>query len=321
MHEEISARVENAIRERVFPGVVVGIVRNGGEREMLPFGRFTYEAGSPEVRVDTTYDVASVTKSISTASLALQMISERKLRLDEKVAEYLPELQNDYGATITDLLTYRVHGSQLSKLRLRTFEEIRTHVFEKGFDGPPAESVYTNLPAFLLGLVIERVEKSSLPALAHERLFGPLAMTQTTFFPSPSDCAPTEIDERGEVCGLPHDESAYVFARASRAAGHAGLFSTAPDLLNFIGALLEGKLRDVVKGAMHGRGWQIKGEFLGAHPDGRFGKTGFTGTSVVCDMQKGIGLVILSNRTFPKRPPDMTSINAFRRDIADIVLI
>ncbi|MDP2648543.1 MAG: serine hydrolase domain-containing protein [bacterium] len=320
MHEEISARVENAIRERVFPGCVVGIVRSGGEREMFPFGRFTYEADSPEVRIDTTYDIASVTKSIPTASLALQMIAEGKLRPDEKVVKYLPEMQNDYDATIEDLLTYRIHGPQLSKLRLRTFEEIRAHVFEKGFDGPPAESVYTNLPAFLLGLIIERVEERSLPALAHERFFGPLAMEQTTFFPSPSDCAPTEIDERGEVRGAPHDESAYVFARARRAAGHAGLFSTAPDLSNFLGALLGGKLPDVAKGAMRGRGWQTEGGLLGARPEGRFGKTGFTGTSVVCDMQKGIGLVILSNRTFPKRPPDMTSINAFRSDMADIAL-
>ncbi|MDP2649107.1 MAG: serine hydrolase [bacterium] len=320
MPEEISARVESAIRERVFPGCVVGIVRKGGERIAMPFGRLTYEEDASEVLIDATYDLASVTKSIPLASLALRMIAEGKLQPDEKVVKYLPELQSDYSATIEDLLTYRVHGAQLSKLRYRTFEEIRTHVFERGFDGPAGESVYTNLPAFLLGLIVEREEKRSLPALSHECLFGPLRMEHTTFFPSPDDCAPTEIDERGEVRGLPHDESAYVFARARRAAGHAGLFSTVPDLLNFLEALLEDKLPIISEGAVRGWGWQTEGGLLGAHPEGRFGKTGFTGTSVICDMQKGTGLTILSNRTYPKRPSDMTAINAFRSDMADIAL-
>jgi len=51
----------------------------------------------------------------------------------------------------------------------------------------------------------------------------------------------------------------------------------------------------------------------------RFGKTGFTGTSVALDMEKGIGLVILSNRTYPFRPKNMSAIATVRADIAAIV--
>ncbi len=322
MPNEIKARVERAITEKVFPGCVIGIVHKEGKRSVLPCGHFTYDADSPVVGEDTVYDLASITKSIPTASLALKFAHEGKLELKNLVVKYVPELQNDFGATIEDFLCYRVHGVQLSKFRYKTFEEIRTHVFEHGFSGPPGNPVYTNLPAFLLGIIVERVGRASLAHLAHTIFFEPLHMNQTTFFPSKSDCAPTEIDDRGVVHGLPHDESAYVFAKERRAVGHAGLFSTALDILNFLEALLQGKYPYVTDGAQKGLGWQLQDQMsMGKFASKRtFGKTGFTGTSVVVDIERGIGLVVLSNRTYPTRPADNRAINEFRGDIADILL-
>lgn len=322
MRKSIEARVERAIRERVFPGCVVGVVRKDGERTILPCGTMIYHSAAVRVREDTIYDLASVTKSIPTASLALTYIAEGKIRLEEAIKTYLPELQHEYGATVEDLLRYRVKGGQMSKLRLSTTEEIRTHVFAHGFDGPPGEEVYTNLPAYLLGLVVERVGGDTLSVLARERFFDPLGMSDTTFFPHDTQrVAPTEIDERGEVRGLPHDESAYVFAKAGRAVGHAGLFSTAGDVLNFLEALLRDRLPAVADGAQRGLGWQVRSaRFMGEHGSARaFGKTGFTGTSIVCDIERGVACVILSNRTYPKRPENDSGIARFRADIATIV--
>jgi len=324
MHSEIQMRIGRAITEKVFPGCVVGVVQKSGDRQVLSFGRFTYEKNSPEVRDESVYDLASITKSIPTASLAATLIESGKLRIKDSVKKYLPDLQHDHDATIEDLLCYRVHGTQLSKLPYKTFEEICTHALENGFDGPPEESVYTNLPAFLLGIIIERVGGSTLDRLAQKQFFDPLRMIGTSFPPNmglrKSHIAPTEIDDRrGEVRGLPHDESAYVFTKAGRAVGHAGLFSTVPDLLNFLEALLQGTLPAVLEAAKRGLGWQTEGMFLGSQPRNRFGKTGFTGTSIVCDYERGEGFVILSNRTYPKRPPDGSAMNAVRSDIADII--
>ncbi|MBI5469722.1 beta-lactamase family protein [Candidatus Kaiserbacteria bacterium] len=322
---EIKRRVDQAIAEKVFPGCVVGVVSDH-KTEILSFGHLTYDAGSEVVREDTTYDLASITKSIPLASLAAILIRAGKLSLTDRVRKYLPELQNDYDATIEDLLHYHVRGPQLSKLHLKTFEEIRTHVFEHGFDGKAGERAYSNLPAFLLGIILERVSGESLAALSHRLLFGPLGMEQTTFFPVASNCAPTEIDDRGEVRGLPHDESTYVFAKVRRAVGHAGLFSTAGDLLKFLSWLLEtesiyGHGVSIYQAAEQGLGWEIGATWMGSGAtDKTFGKTGFTGTSVCVDRAKGKAFAILSNRTYPKRPADNTAINAFRRDIADIVL-
>jgi CubicO group peptidase (beta-lactamase class C family) len=94
MRKEIEVRIEKAITEKVFPGCVAGVVRKSGERGIMPFGHFTYEQDSPEVREDTVYDMASVTKSIPVASLVLTFVAEGKLQLMDKVVKYLPELKN-----------------------------------------------------------------------------------------------------------------------------------------------------------------------------------------------------------------------------------
>jgi CubicO group peptidase (beta-lactamase class C family) len=344
MKDAIRELAERAIAERVFPGCVVGFVRATDEREILPFGQTRYDCGEP-VSETTVYDVASVTKSIPTAALAAQFVHEGKLALADKVTKYVPELHNDYGATIEDLLRYRVRGPRLSTLRYETFEEVHAHVLEHGFDGPPGESEYTNLPAYILGIILERVGLpaqaggASLAGLAHTHFFEPLDMRDTTYFPNADDCAPTEIIEGDEIRGVPHDESTRLFALSRRTVGHAGLFSTAPDMLTFLDALLQGKYPHVVEWAEKGLGWAVNELFFMGNPRGDAprigtgqcarrvaccGKTGFTGCSVLCDRARGVGLVILSNRTYPKRPADATSLNSainiFRRNIADIVL-
>ncbi len=316
----IEARACRAIDERVFPGCVIGLIRANGSRMTIPVGTLRYQA-IEYVREDTIYDLASITKSIPIASLALLMIAEGKMRLSDTVKTYLPEFQNDFGATIEDLMRYRVRGARMAHLRYTTFEEIRTHIFEHGFDGPPGESAYTNLPAFLLGIIVERIGGASLPVLTHKNFFEPLEMDDTTFFPHDLErVAPTEIANDEEIRGIVHDESARLFARRRRTVGHAGLFSTVPNLLNFLQTLQKRTYPMVVEGAEQGLGWQVSELWMGRkRGEKTFGKTGFTGTSMVCDIERGIGLVILSNRTYPKRPETDEAIFQFRTDIADIV--
>jgi CubicO group peptidase (beta-lactamase class C family) len=335
MRKKIEARAREAIEEHVFPGCVVGIVHKSGpstslrtsEREIVPCGNLTYEKDSAPVREDTIYDVASITKSIPTASLALMLMAEGKLALADKVSLHLPELKNDHGATIKDLLSYTVHGPKMSELKEKSAEGMRKYIFEHGFDAASGTSEYTNLPAFLLGIIVERTGGDTLDALAQQHFFNPLGMRNTTFFPNtgrynlPVLVAPTEVVDGEEVRGIVHDESARVFARAGKATGHAGLFSTAPDILTFLENLLRETYPYIVEGAQRGWGWQANdARFMGKHARPHtFGKTGFTGTSCVVDIERGVAFVILSNRTYPKRPPDDCAINAFRSGIADAI--
>ncbi|MBI5456480.1 beta-lactamase family protein [Candidatus Kaiserbacteria bacterium] len=339
--ERIVERCIRAVEERVCPGGIVGTVRASGEKKTYPFGHLT-DIDSAFVMDDTMYDVASITKSIPTASLTLALIDKGALSLDDLVAKHLHEFRNNYSdrVTIWHLLTYTIDSAPLSTLADKTSDEILAFVMARDMEHEPGTAFrYSNTPALLLGLIIERVLGVGIAQAAQDVFFRPLGMKSTGFMPQKnlqSRIAPSE----GGLRGVVHDESARVFASEGRAVGHAGLFSTAPDMMNFLEMLLRGGemrgrrylsqkiIRDMATnqiselGDSTGLGWELnQARFMGKHPSERtFGKTGFAGTSIVCDIERGSAFVILTNRTYPKRPPDDTAINAFRNDIADILL-
>jgi CubicO group peptidase (beta-lactamase class C family) len=181
-----------------------------------------------------------------------------------------------------------------------------------------------------------------LDVAADHYLFKPVAMRRTTFHPELIDkenIAPAEYDSwrRRIVCAEVHDESA--FSLLPRVVGSAGLFSTSPDLLAFIAFLLhEGSFSDMTLfkaetvAAMHtnmlpasagmttGLGWELDQPFMGKLRSGQtFGKTGFTGCSIVVDPTRKTGVVLLSNHIFPHRRNDRSIINEIRAELADIV--
>ncbi len=325
MPELIETLAKEAIKAGVFPGCVIGLVKKG-DRTIRAFGTLAHN-GEP-AREDTIYDLASVTKSIPVSSLILKLVHEELLTLQDLVRTWIPELQNDHAATIEDLLRYRVHGEPMSLIAHLSPKEIQQHIFTAGFADLPGASHYSNLPAYLLGIIVERVTGKSIANAARDAFFDPLNM-HSTFFPVEGyvpdvaySIAPTETEEAGDVVGIVHDESARAFAREGRVVGHAGLFSNAHDMATFLEALLAGSFPYVVKGAQKGLGWELNhGAFMGSHFGPRtFGKTGFTGTSILCDCDRGLGLVILSNRTYPVRPADNTAINAFRHAVADMLV-
>ncbi len=347
MENQITQIAKQAIKNRIFPGCVVGIVKTNGEQEILPFGNFTYDSKALEVKENTIFDVASLTKSIVTGSLALKLIDEGKLSLNDKLIDYIPEFRNsDRGnVLIKHLLTYTLDGYGLASLGDKTPNELMEYVMTHDFEKRPGEVFkYTNIPAGLLGLVVEKIYGNTLDNLANASFFEPLKMTRTTFHPnkfSLDEIVPTEIDHRGLVHGVVHDESAWIFkTKANKVTGYAGLFSTAPDILKFLEMLLNnGTLnnrkyfsQDIVEqmhtnqivglGDYTGLGWELyQPRYMGKNSTPHtFGKTGFTGCLCICDINKEIAYVILSNRIYPKRPKDSKMINKFRADIGDIIL-
>lgn len=347
MEQQISVKAHEAIKNKVFPGCVVGYVKKSGERNILPYGRFTYEESAELVKEDTIYDLASITKSIPTACLALRLIDEKRLSLIDRLIDYVPEFANSdrEAVLIKHLLTYTMGGYGLASLRLKTAADIFNVVFTRDFEERPGSIFkYSNIPAALLGLVLERVGGGTLDELADRDFFSPLKMHRTTFFPERfpiGEIPPTEIDDSETLIqGIVHDESARACKRDGKIVGHAGLFSTAGDLLTFLEMLLnKGMLNgkrylseDVVEQMgtnqipeLHdhtGLGWELdQPQWMGSRRTPHtFGKTGFTGTMVVCDVEKETAYIILSNRTYPKRPADSSANNAFRASIGEILL-
>ena len=108
MKNKLEKSLNNAIKGEIFPGCIVGVVRRSGKRILILSGNFTYEKDSSPIREDSIFDVASITKSIPTSCLALKLIDEGKLNLNDKLIDYVPEFNNsDRGAVLVKhLLTH-----------------------------------------------------------------------------------------------------------------------------------------------------------------------------------------------------------------------
>ena len=174
----------------------------------------------------------------------------RPIRLDAPVARYLPEwrrVQPDWRARVTvrHLLTHTsglpAHQDYFETLKNR--RDIVAAAFTEPLAYEPGtQSVYSDLGFILLGEIIERLTGKPLDQLAHERIFVPLGWL-THFYPPKSlraRIAPTENDQRFRkrlIRGEVHDENAWAMGGV---AGHAGMFSTAPDLAVFCQMLLNG---------------------------------------------------------------------------------
>jgi len=349
MRKEISEIINKGINEKIFPGAVVGIIKNG-HREIFPFGRFTYE-DSPEVQINTIYDVASVTKAIPTASLILTFLDQGVVKFDDPVVKFLPEFGNHPGkdqVSIRHLLTYTLDLDMppMSSLKHLSPDEIMARIISAPSKSKPgAKFLYNNSTALLMGLILKKLTGKMVDKLADEYFFKPLKMERTGFHPlqnfKKEDIAPTEICEwRGrEIIGEVHDESSFVLQQKYYF-GVAGLFSTAPDLLVFLEMLINNgekdgkrffseKMVDLMSanhladiGESAGLGWGLNQEsFMGKNRTlNTCGKRAFTGPLALWDHSQKSALVFLANRTYPKRPTDNSAINRIRSALADVVL-
>lgn len=94
MTSEVKELIEEAIEEKIFPGCSFGRISTTGA-EIYNFGKFTYEEDSKDVDESTIYDVASITKLVSTGFLCMQALRDEKINLEEKIKKYFPQFQSE----------------------------------------------------------------------------------------------------------------------------------------------------------------------------------------------------------------------------------
>ena len=333
--------LKRAETEGVFNRAVAGFILPDGSREFLTLN-------TPE---NTVFDIASLTKVCPTSTLALSYILEGKLSVDTKVIDYIPELKTNYRDDIRvfHLLTHSLRTLPAEGI----LEALYTYQFEKA---PGADFNYGNPASVLLGMILQRLTGKDLQQQGRERFFIPLGMTRSGWDPLTRDWNPIPKDEispteicsfRGrEIQGEIHDESAWVL-RKLFPVGSAGMFSCVPDLLNFVQTILKdgvaadgkrimpaGILKMVsenafaldsaskystAKDACTALGWELNSaKFMGTKISPHtFGKTGFTGASIVADPDQGAAVVLLSNFTYPHREANADRIHAFRATLSD----
>jgi uncharacterized protein YbbC (DUF1343 family)/CubicO group peptidase (beta-lactamase class C family) len=342
----IAPVIERAVREGKMPGAVVLIGHNGRVVYRRAFG---YRALVPRrlpMRVDTIFDLASLTKVIATTTAIMQLLEEGKLRLEDPVANYWPE----FGANGKDQITVRelmTHYSGLPPdLQLEPawsgYDTAMKMIEQANLVFPPGTRfMYSDVNYETLGELVHRLSGEPLNVYCATHIFKPLHMRNTMFLPPESlrmRIAPTQYrdgDHGPLLWGVVHDPTAQDMEGV---AGHAGLFSTADDLAIFAEMLLDGGKRHGVrvlsvlsvdkmttpqtlpgKMAVRGLGWDIDTAFSSNRGDlfpvGSFGHTGFTGTSIWIDPFSRTYVILLTNAVHPE---GKGNVIALRSEIANL---
>jgi CubicO group peptidase (beta-lactamase class C family) len=290
------AILESAITTRAFPAASVAITKEGKLIALKALGTFTFEGAPPfsrslreggdfdlAVTPATLFDVASLTKVLATTTAAALLYERGLLELDAPVIGVIPEFLVDscgepdprrHNITFRMLLAHSSGLPSYEKLFLKAHsrEDLLRAVFTMPLSADPStRAEYSDIGFILLGAALERLAGESLDAFCQREVFGPLAMTNTTFNP-PKEMRskiPPTADEREEspeqsgagapardlpppsqppslsrsifrkriIQGEVQDENAFILGGV---AGHAGLFSTAEDVARFGHAMLNG---------------------------------------------------------------------------------
>jgi len=333
-------RAGTAVAQEVMRGTLPGaaLVVGRGANVVAKRGVGRLGSGLGEVNPDSTiYDLASLTKVIATTSAVMLLVEDGKMELDAPVSRYVPEFTGGSKAQVTvrQLLTHTSGLPAGASPPRGTPEETLARLIATPLKTRPGERVvYSDLGPIVLFVAAERVAEEPLPEMLARRVFLPLGMLSTRFGPLDGcgTCAPTTEEFRGVV----HDPTA---RRIGGVAGNAGLFSTAADVGRFAAMMAGGGALGNVRifreetvreftsrqpGASdRALGWVTPGDKRAEGSEGvrisdaAFGHTGFTGTSLWIDPERGTWAVLLTNRTYIPRAPNR--MQALRRTVNDFV--
>ncbi len=338
-----------------FPGAVLVVVKDGKIIKQTAYGYAKRYSENGELldsptpmTLATGFDIASNTKSFATAMAMMHLVERGLLDVNAPIYHYLPEYrgQGREARRVRDLLNHQsgygpqVHffdpENKLGKLfysrdKEKTQRLIATKVPFKVGNG--VQATYSDTGFKLLGTIVERIASMPLDQYVEQHIYAPLGLHNTLFTPLrkgrlPSEFAATELNgnTRGGRVEFPgirtytlqgevHDEKA--FYSMGGVAGHAGLFSTGPDLAVLVQMLLNGggygnvhlfeeSVLDIftaphARARSFGLGWrraadgETRWHFGPYASHEAFGHTGWTGTATVVDPALDLGIILLTN--------------------------
>ncbi|MGD9017464.1 MAG: serine hydrolase domain-containing protein [Desulfobacterales bacterium] len=323
---------------RVFPGAVALASQKGRTVIESAWGAANLKTGEL-VAADTVFDLASLTKPLVTAVIAMRLMATNRLKLNEPIGSALPSLLGTDKSELTveqllrhtsGLPDYRPYYLRLGEIpaagRAEVVLEWITREPLEAFPG--TRTLYSDLGFILLQFVLESLAASPLDALFLEEVSRPLGIADL-FFSNDRDALAGRSVAATEVCpwrgatirGEVHDENAHCLGGV---AGHAGLFGTAAAVERLLSELMTAwhggngaglfpadlvrQFFDRPDSGMRPLGFDAPSpEFSSC---GRcfsrrtVGHLGFTGTSFWMDLERQIIIVLLTNRVHPSREND-----------------
>lgn len=340
----MDTQIDDAVRTALIPGAVLVIGHNGQVVYQKAYGSRAIIPAREPMTLDTIFDIASLSKVVSTTPCIMKLFEAGKLRIDDPVTKYLPEFQDGKSDITIRLLMTHFSGMPPDVdlvPRWSGYQEgIRRALHAQPVAPPGARFIYSDINFILLGEIVARLSGMSLPEFAKQQIFQPLGMIDTQYQPPPSlleRIAPTEIDKdtgkplRGNV----HDPTSRYMGGV---AGHAGVFSTAADLARYAEMWLDDgqanglRLFDAVtirkfsepatpadQPILRALGWDIDSPFSSNRgelfPIGSYGHTGYTGTSMWLDPYSHSFVILLTNVVHPY---GIKSLSSLRGRIANI---
>lgn len=332
------AAINKAIAHKDIPGAVLAVVRHGKLAYLKAYGNKRIEPNKEPMSTSTVFDMASCSKSMSTAVAAMILVDRGQLRLTDAVTTYIPQFENWKDSAghketirVIDLMT---HTSGLPAYA--PVAQLKAKYGAPNPDGlidyiahcrrdfkPKTDFQYSCLNFITLQRIIETVSGQNLRDFAKQNIFDVLGMKHTDYCPDATMaklCAPTERQPDGQCLqGVVHDPLARVMNGGI--SGNAGVFSTAEDVAILCACLQNGGrwngrqllsplavkcMRTVPrKVAELGRtpGWDIFTDYATNNGDllsgATYGHTGYTGTSIVIDPENDISVILLTNRAHP----------------------
>jgi len=263
-------RFQEFVDQQHLSGAVLLVARRGTWGCLEAVGFQDLEAKTP-MKPDSIFRIASMTKPVTSTGI-LMLEDEGRLSVDDPVEKHLPEfggqmmVQSKSGGTVTlvrpprpitlkDLLTHTsgLAGlppglKDLYRLRHRTLAEEVMALSQRPLDFEPGTKwSYCNTGMDTLGRVIEVVSGKRYEDFLEERLFKPLGMKDTFFYPSPERLARAAgLYRRDKEKLVRVDNFLGDISDGRHPIPAGGLFSTAPDLARFYQMLLD-------KGAFEGK--------------------------------------------------------------------
>ena len=308
--------IEQGIREEIFPCAAFAIGRHD---EVLKRGFMGNRSLFPEIQPlleDSLFDMASLTKILSTTMLALKAVESGRISLADRLSLFFDQCYDKGDISIKQLMTHTsgiAAHFPLYEMNIRPDETIDAILKMPLAYKTGSAEVYSCMGFILLGKILERVYGDRLDKLARHMVFEPLGMKTAGYCPVGGNTVSTEYssDLNAYINGVVHDENARFLGGVS---GNAGVFASLDDMIAFCAMLsrrgkgflseriFERAVENYTPGMEENRGL---GFILNGSPlsfagdlfsDGSYGHTGFTGTSVMVDNKTGLYAVLLTNR-------------------------
>ena len=328
MIDQAFAPARAAVEAGRIPGATLGVARADGSRAVRVAGMAALVPEPEPLTEAHWFDLASVSKVIATTTMILRLTEQGRIDLDRPLTDAIPDLRQydvanaaERRLTFRDCLAHRTFLPAVEPIYTYGADPARLRAFVLQREWRQGPSVYSDINFILLGIAIERLTGEPLkdwplgPGLSYGPPPGPAVSTEA--------CSWRGRVMKGEV----HDENAWALGGAP---GHAGLFGTVAGVLDFAVGLLNGsgasssmlKAIRTPLDADRTCGWERR--FDGWHGGDAcsaetIGHTGFTGTGLWIDFDRGIAWTLLTNRVHPTRHRE-TGILDLRRATGDAVM-